>query len=128
MNISRITRKLAVCATVLAFTTVGIQAPVMADIVDTPMLALQADLQMQREDVRVLMARDDVRASLLGYGVSPADLDARINSLTQSELLQTQNQLDNLPAGSGAAGVVLTVILIFILLELLGATDVFPNI
>jgi len=128
MNISRITRKLGVCATLLAVTTVGIQAPAMADIVDTPMLALQADMQMQRDDVRVLMARDDVRAALLGYGVSPADMDSRINSLTQSELLQIQNQLDALPAGSSAVGLVLGVILIFVLLDVLGATDVFPRI
>ena len=128
MNIAGITRKLGVCATVLAVTAVGIQAPAMADIVDTPMLALQADMQMQRDDVRVLLARDDVRASLLGYGVSPADMDARINSLTQSELLQIQNQLDSLPAGSSAVGLVLGVILIFVLLDVLGATDVFPRI
>jgi len=128
MNISRISKKLGVYATILAVTSVGMHAPVMADMVDTPMLALQADLQMQRDDVRVLMARDDVRATLLGYGVSPADLDARINSLTQGELLQIQNQLDSLPAGSGVLGVVVGIILIFILLDLLGATDVFPRI
>jgi len=128
MNIAKISKKLSVYATILAITTVGVHAPVMADMVDTSMLVLQADLQMQRDDVRVLMARDDVRATLLGYGVSPADLDARINSLTQSELLQIQNQLDSLPAGSGVVGVVLGIILVFILLDLLGATDVFPRI
>ncbi len=36
--------------------------------------------------------------------------------------------MDALPAGSGAVSLVLSVILIFVLLDLLGATDVFPRI
>lgn len=119
----------AILSLVLAFTTVGMQAPAMADMVGTPALALQADLQMQRDDVRSFMARDDVRQAMLGYGVSAADVDARISSMTDSELLQIQNQMDSLPAGAnGAVGLVLGVILIFVLLDLLGATDVFPGV
>jgi hypothetical protein len=108
---------------------VSIQAPAMADVVGTKELTMQAELQLQRNDVRELVAREDVRAGLLGYGVSPADIDKRIDSLTSSELLQIQNQLAVLPAGAeGVLGIVLTLIVIFVLLDLLGATDVFPNI
>jgi len=127
-NMKSISRTLGVCATLFAVTTASVSMPAMADIVDTQTLAAQADLQMQRDDVRVLIARDDVRGALAGYGVSPADLDARVNNLTQGELLQIQQQLDNLPAGGSAVGVVFGIILIFILLDLLGATDVFPRI
>lgn len=123
-----LSRTLGVCATLLAVTTASVSLPAMAGIVDTQTLAAQADLQMQRDDLRVLIARDDVRSALAGYGVSPVDLDARVNNLSQSELLQIQQQLDSLPAGSGAVGLVLGVILIFVLLDVLGATDVFPRI
>lgn len=123
-----LSRTLGACATLLAVTTTTVTMPAMADIVDTQTLATQADLQMQRNDVRALMARDDVRSALAGYGVSPADLDARVNNLTQAELLQIQQQLDTLPAGGSAVGLVLSVILIFVLLDILGATDVFPRI
>ena len=88
-----LSRTLGACATLLAVTTTTVTMPAMADIVDTQTLATQADLQMQRNDVRALMARDDVRSALAGYGVSPADLDARVNNLTQAELLQIQQQL-----------------------------------
>lgn len=125
---NKLSRTLGVCATLFAVSTATLSMPAMADIVDTQTLAAQADLQMQRDDLRVLMARDDVRGALAAYGVSPADLDARVNNLTQGELLQIQQQLDTLPAGGSAVGVVLSVILIFILLDLLGATDVFPRI
>lgn len=123
-----LSRTLGVCATLFAVTTATVSLPAMAGIVDTQTLATQADLQTQRNDVRALMARDDVRSALAGYGVSPADLDARVNNLTQGELLQIQQQLDNLPAGGSAVGLVLSVILIFVLLDVLGATDVFPRI
>lgn len=106
----------------------GIQTPAMADIVDTQELTMQVELQMQRDDVRDLLARDDVRTALLGYGVSPADVDTRIDNLTATELQQIQSQLGELPAAGSAVGVVLGIILIFVFLDLLGATDVFPAI
>lgn len=106
----------------------GVQTPAMADIVGTQELTMQVELQLQRDDVRDFIARDDVRASLLGYGVNPADVDSRIDNMTASELLQMQNQLAAMPAGGSVAGAVLGIILIFVLLDLLGATDVFPRI
>jgi len=107
----------------------SVQTPVMADIVDTKELTMQVELQQQRDAVRELVARDEVRSALLGYGANPADVDARIDNLTGSELMKIQNQLGDLPAGGdGILSVVLTLIVIFVLLDLLGATDVFPNI
>jgi len=111
-----------------AFLAGSIHAPVSADMVDNKQLAIQTELQMQRDNVRDLMARDDVRNALLAYGVSAGDVTDRINNLTEAELLQIQNQLDALPAGEGALGVVLTLLLIFILLDLAGVTNIFPGI
>jgi hypothetical protein len=111
-----------------AFLAGSIHAPVSADMVDNKQLAIQTELQMQRDDVRNLMARDDVRNALLAYGVTAGDVNERINNLTEGELLQIQNQLDALPAGEGALGFVLTLLLIFILLDLAGVTNIFPGI
>lgn len=128
MKISKLFKAPAILSIVAAMTAATIQAPAMADMVGTPALAMQAELQTQRDDVRSFMARDDVRQAMLGYGVNAADVDARINNMTESELLQLQSQMDMLPAGSSAVGLVLGVILIFVLLDLLGATDIFPGI
>jgi hypothetical protein len=117
--------------TLLAATlSVGMQAPANAGLVDNEQLAVQAELQMKRDEVRTFMARSDVRAALLDYGVSPADVDARIDNLSEAELLRIQHQLDQMPAGGdgGILGAILVVILIFVLLDVLGATDVFPNV
>jgi hypothetical protein len=128
MKIIKMLRKPGIYSMILALLFASIQAPVMADMVGTSDIAVQADLQMQRDDVRSFIARDDVRAALLDYGVNPADVDSRIDNLTTNELMQIQNQLADLPAGNGALGVVLALILIFVLLDILGATDVFPRI
>ncbi len=106
----------------------SIHAPAMADVVDNKQLAVQHDLQMQRDDVRTLMAREDVRSALLAYGVTHSDVDERINNMTESELSQIQNHMDSLPAGEGVLGFVLAVLLIFLILDLTGVTNVFPRI
>jgi hypothetical protein len=127
--ISRLKRRLLF---ILAGITLaaGSQAPALADVIGNEQLALEAEVQIQRDAVRSFVARDDVRAALLDYGVSPADVDARINNLTEAELLRIQHQLDKMPAGGdgGVLGAILIVILIFVLLDVLGATDVFPNV
>lgn len=124
----KLTRTLGLTLSLAAVTTASLPAPVMADLIDTQTLAAQAEVQTQRDALRLLVARDDVRAALAQRGVHAAELDARINQLTPAELLQIQQQMDALPAGSGAVSLILSVILIFVLLDLLGATDVFPRI
>ncbi len=124
----KLTRSLGLTLSLAAVTTASLPAPVMADLIDTQTLAAQAEVQTQRDALSLLVARDDVRAALAERGVNAADLDARINQLTPAELLQIQQQMDALPAGSGAVSLILSVILIFVLLDLLGATDVFPRI
>jgi hypothetical protein len=130
MTMTKMLRKPLVLTLFAATLTVGMQAPANAGLVDTDQLAAQAELQTKRDEVRSFMARDDVRAKLLDYGVNPTDVDARINNLTEAELLRIQHQLDKMPAGGdgGVLGAILIVILIFVLLDVLGATDIFPNV
>lgn len=119
------------CAIAVAgvFLAASMQAPVMAAMVDNNQLAMQAELQLKRDEVRSFMARADVREALLGYGVNSDDVDARINNLSESELLQIQDRLAQLPAGGdGALGTVAVVFLVLILLEVLGTIDIFPGI
>ncbi len=128
MKITKLLKTPVAYSMIFSMLFLSVQAPAVADIVGTQELAMQVELQLQRDDVRDLIAREDVRSALLDYGVNPADIDSRIDSLTSSELLQIQNQMGDLPAGGNILGVVLSIILIFVLLDLLGATDVFPRI
>ena len=104
------------------------QMPATAGMIDNTQLSAQTELQVQRDEIRSILTREDVRIALLNYGVSDADVAQRINNMTAGELSQVQSELANLPAGAGAGGAVITVLLILILLEVVGAIDIFPRL
>lgn len=85
--------------------------------------------QEQRLALRELLAREDLRAALVQRGVDVDVVDARIDRLSAAELQMLHERLGELPAGADSGvGLVLGIIFIFIILDLLGATDVFPRI
>ena len=57
-----------------------------------------------------------------------AQVSQRLDRLTDAELQQLAQKSEELPAGQGVLGVVLAIILVLVILDLLGATDVFPVI
>tara|TARA_R110001592_G_scaffold39934_8_gene131288 strand:+ start:376 stop:702 length:327 start_codon:yes stop_codon:yes gene_type:complete len=105
---------------------VSIQMPAMADIVSTDQIATEQRSQDQRDAVRGFLDRADVQAQLEARGVDAADALKRVDSLTASELASLSEQIDTLPAGEGALGFVIGLIVIFMLLDIAGVTDVFP--
>jgi len=122
-------RKTFIYTLIAVFLGTGLQAQAMAGMIGNQQLVAQADSELQRDAVRNLLARDDVRAALVDYGVSTDTVDARIDNLSASELQQMHQQLADLPAGADSGvGLILGIIFIFIVLDLLGATDVFPRI
>jgi hypothetical protein len=60
-------------------------------------------------------AREDVRTALLAQGIDPAEAQARIESLTDSELSQIASQIDKLPAAGDGLGLVIAVLIIVLL-------------
>jgi len=83
-----------------------------------------------KERIIGLIDRSDVRVQLESLGVNPADAKARVAAMTDDEAAQLAGKLDQLPAGSDAAGAIIgAAVLIFIVLlitDILGVTKVFP--
>lgn len=69
--------------------------------------------------------RADVQAKLSSMGVSSADIEARIDQMTNEEIAQLNQHIAELPAGAGILGVALTVFIVLVITDMLGATDVF---
>ena len=109
-----------------AFSLVCVQMPAMADIVSTDQIATEQRTEIQRVAVRGFLDRADVQAQLEARGVNATDALQRVDSLTASELATLSTQIDTLPAGEGAIGFVIGLIVIFMLLDIAGVTDVFP--
>ena len=97
-----------------------------AAIVSNSQVITQTQQSNDKNALLQTIMRADVQAQLLGMGVSAADLESRINQLTQDEVTQLSQQLDQLPAGSGAVGLVVMVFIIFVITDVIGATDIFP--
>lgn len=117
------------CAIALFFSLACIQAPVQAAMVDTQSLTdAEQSATVQRQALQEAVLREDVKAELLAMGVDPADVQARIAGMTPAELNRIQGQLDQLPAGGDALGTVALVLLILILLDVAGVTDIFPGL
>jgi hypothetical protein len=80
--------------------------------------------------VNNVLVREDVAAALISQGIDTSEAKARINSLTESEIVSLADQIETAPAGGGAVGIIVgAAVLAFIVLlitDILGYTDVFP--
>jgi hypothetical protein len=90
--------------------------------------ALEAvQISAERERIDKLLARADVREQLVNHGVELNEVEARVAALSDQEVQQMAEQLDNMPAGAnGVVGALLTVFIILLVTDLLGLTHVFP--
>lgn len=98
-----------------------------AGMIGTEAVVNAAQAQQNRERLYNALNRDDVKAQLLARGVDPAQVQARVDSLTDEEMQTVAANMDQLPAGGD--GVVEALALIFIILlitDLMGLTNIFP--
>ena len=80
-----------------------------------------------RAHVLTVLERSDVQAGLQAYGVSPADVKARVAAMTDDEVAQLAGQIDSLPAGgTDVLGFILVVFVILLITDILGFTHIFP--
>jgi hypothetical protein len=115
-------------AIVLSAALVVNAAPVQAAMVATDSLLMQESNASQLTEVQAYMAREDVQEQMKALGVDPSVAATRVAAMTPGELSQVQQHIQDMPAGGSAVGLVLTVFLILILLELVGAINIFPRI
>jgi hypothetical protein len=74
-----------------------------------------------------LLDRAEVQAQLQAYGVSAAEVKARVAALTDEEAAELAARIDSLPAGGvNIISAILIVFLVLLLTDILGFTKVFP--
>ena len=87
----------------------------LAALVQTESMLDMSRSQEARETLKKFMAREDVRSAIISQGVTPAEADARLDSLTDAEVIQLADQIDQLPAGGDVLGLAIAVLVIVIL-------------
>ena len=117
---------------VIMFLIAAMVQSVPAAMIDTEAIMDSARGREAREYLHQLMARKDVQAAIVAHGIDADEAWARINSLSDNEVIRIADQIDQLPAGGGLAEFLLIIILVgfivLVILDLTGVTDVFTFI
>jgi hypothetical protein len=102
--------------------------PAHAAMVSNDALLQQAQHQISVEQLTSLLERGDIQKQLVALGVDPIAARDRISRMNDAELAQLNHNLEKLPAGSGSGivGLLLIIFIVFIITDMLGATDIFP--
>ena len=131
----RIRRIAKPCSLFLAILMITIFTPhqtVLAKLISTETVVEVGRADEARMYVDSVLAREDIRTALISQGIDIQEVEARIFSLTDTEIVNLADQLENAPAGGSAVGVIVgAAVFIFIVLlitDIFGLTDVFTFI
>lgn len=101
-------------------------------MVTTDQVLVESQAESDRARVLAFLAREDVRQQIEALGVDPDEAARRVQSLSDTEIAKIVDQMDQEPAGQGIVVIlvatILIIFLIFIITDLVGATNVFPFI
>lgn len=86
------------------------------------------DRQVRIERIQQVLMQDRVSRQLTSLGVDPQHAQQRVAALTDADLIALDERLQEMPAGGGALELVLVFLFVFLILDLMGVTDLFPTI
>jgi Family of unknown function (DUF6627) len=105
-----------------------------AGMIGTEAVIGAAQAQQDRQRLHDILDRDDVKSRLVARGVDPAQVQARVDSLTDQEVRKLAARMDKMPAGGDvldfdlgdAVDLAVLVFLILLVTDILGFTNVYP--
>lgn len=103
--------------------------PTQAAMVGTDQIINPAPTHQARDHVKEFLSSEAAQQQLLELGVSPEEVTKRIDSLSDSELARINQGVDQLDAGGESIlGILLIIFIVFVITDVIGATDIFPFI
>jgi hypothetical protein len=117
-------RKLLAMLLVVSIIGITLPNPAQAAMVGTDAV-LSAEGADDRTRIARLIDRAEVQAQLAAYGVSAADVQARVAAMTDDEAASLASNIDEQPAG-GIIGAIVLVFLVLLITDILGYTKIFP--
>ena len=116
-------------ATIMLLIAIPYQ-PLLAAMVPTEATIYKFKAQDARDHLKTLISGNDIKNALISQGIDPYEAKARVDSLSDSEVIEVADKIEQLPTGGGVFGAVigaaLIVFLVLLLTDILGYTDVFP--
>lgn len=87
------------------------------------------DLMSEYSNTQDMTAmRDKIEQQLVELGVEPGKASERVVAMSDAQVTEINQRLRDLPAGADAGGVILTLFIVFVITDVIGATDIFPFI
>lgn len=103
--------------------------PVQAAMVGTGEIVNPEQYSLARDELQQFLDQEAAQQQLQAWGVNPDLVKERINSLTDSELARINREIDTLNAGgTSILGVLLIIFIVFVITDVIGATNIFPFI
>ena len=102
--------------------------PAQAAMIGNEQVVHQGLSHQTRDGLQQLFEQETAQQQLQAWGVSPDQIRSRIDSLTDAELASINQQVNDLHAGSGVLGILLVIFVVFVITDVIGATDIFPFI
>ncbi len=93
----------------------------LAAMIETETMIDIARGQEAREYVNTMLVREDVQATLITHGIDPREAKARVDGLSDAEVVRLVDKIEQLPAG-GDMGIVTALIIILLLVLILKLT------
>jgi uncharacterized membrane protein len=126
-RIKRVEKSVSLLMTLLLLLITAPVPSVQAAMVGTEAILVNQDTLNARDQLRSFLDREDVQSQLTARGIDPAEAQARIDSLSDAEVMQIADKIDQLPAGGSFWGTVLYLaiiaVIVLLVLEMLGYTD-----
>ncbi len=105
------------------FTTYSL--PAWSGIVTTDQLIQEQFETLDRASLLAMLDREDMRQQLVEHGVDPDYAKQRVAALSDAQVKEIKDNIDNMPAGSGVVGILIAVLLVLVILDIVGVTNIF---
>jgi len=102
--------------------------PAQAAMIGNDQIVNQCLSHQTRDGLQQLFEQETAQQQLQAWGVNPDQIKSRIDSLTDAELARINQQVNDIQAGGDVLGILLVIFLVFVITDIIGATDVFPFI
>lgn len=113
---------------VISVLFVSVLPTVNAAIVGTSDLVADQQSQIDRESLLNSLDREEVQVALVSQGVDLDMAKQRVAAMTDAEVKMLNVKIDELPAASGILDTVVFVLVVLLITDLVGVTDVYPFI
>ena len=122
----QIFKRLMASTLIVATVLMGLPLTAGAAVISTEESLASPASVAQRERVSSFLQRSDVQQALQSHGVANDAAVLRVQAMSDAEVAQLADRIDQAPAGGDILGVLFTVFIVLLVTDILGLTKVFP--